>query len=337
MNYCKNCGLPENYQGIHLDENGVCNFCHFYDKHRERLNDFEALEKEFCAHIEKAKEEAKRQGSKYDCLVGISGGKDSTYIVYQLKHTYGCRVLTFTLDNGFSTDYGKNNITNALEKLDVDYLRVVPKESLIRDYYTKSVKLMHNFCSVYFHLMHYYSYLIASQYKIPLIVNGRTQGQVLQGADHERGIEPFEFSHSLKEFEYQMFGRLVDKLDGYSCIDLLHGVKAEAISYFMYHDVSEQETIEFLEKAIGWVRPKAGVPHADCWAHALAEKMSLEKHGYPVRTGEMGVEVRRGRISKEEAAQILEKDREHYSEVDPELVQRFYDRIDNSAYKKKEA
>ena len=49
------------------------------------------------------------------------------------------------------------------------------------------------------------------------------------------------------------------------------------------------------------------------------------------------MEVRRGRISKEEAAQILEKDREHYSEVDPELVQRFYDRIDNSAYKKKEA
>ena len=75
MNYCKNCGLPENYQGIHLDENGVCNFCHFYDKHRERLNDFEALEKEFCAHIEKAKEEAKRQGSKYDCLVASAAGR----------------------------------------------------------------------------------------------------------------------------------------------------------------------------------------------------------------------------------------------------------------------
>ena len=175
--------------------------------------------------------------------------------------------------------------------------------------------------------MHYYSYLLAEQNKIPLIVNGRTKGQVLQTADHERGIEPFEVSHTLKDFEYQMFGKLVDKLDGHSCIDLLHGTEAEALSYFMYHKVSEEETMAFLEKAIGWKRPGHGIPHADCWAHALAETMSLEKHGYPVRTGELAVLVREGDMTKEEVQEILDKDREHYQNADPALLARFNERI----------
>lgn len=327
MNYCKKCGLPENYKGIVLDENGVCNYCHFYEERKERLTDYDALEEFFQSRVDAAKAKAKEMGSKYDCIVGLSGGKDSTYIIYQMKHRYGMRVLAFTLDNGFSTEYGHENIANALQKLNVDHIRISTNEEVLRQYYSKSVKLLHNFCGVCFHLMHYYSYLLAAQNKIPLIVNGRTKGQVLQAADHERGIEPFEVSHSLKEFEYQMFGKLVDKLDGHSCIDLLHDVEAEALSYFMYHKVSEEETMAFLEKAINWKRPGHGIPHADCWAHALAETMSLEKHGYPVRTGELAVLVREGEMTKEEVQEILDKDREHYSTADPALRERFNERI----------
>lgn len=327
MNYCKKCGLPENYQGISLDENGICNYCHFYEEHKASLSDYDALETFFQSRVDAAKEEARRRGSRYDCLVGLSGGKDSTYIIYQMKHKYGMRVLAFTLDNGFSTEYGHENIQNALAKLNVDHIRIATNEETLRQYYSKSVKLLHNFCSVCFHLMHYYSYLLAQQNNIPLIVNGRTRGQVLQGAAAKRGIEPFEISHSLKEFEYQMFGKLVDKLDGHSCIDLLHDAHAEALSYFMYHKVSEEETMAFLEKTIGWKRPGHGIPHADCWAHALAEKMSLEKHHYPVRTGELAVLVREGDLTKEEAGAILEADRKHYETADPALMERFHKRI----------
>lgn len=328
MNYCKKCGLPENYQGITLDENGICNFCHFYESQKDTLQDYAGLEAFFQARVDAAREKARADGARYDCLVGFSGGKDSTYIIYQMKHRYHMRVLAFTLDNGFSTEYGRKNIENALDKLSVDHIRISTNEETLRQYYSKSVKLLHNFCGVCFHLMHYYSYLLASQYHIPLIVNGRTRGQVLQGASGKRGIEPFQINHSLKEFEYQMFGRLVDKLDGHSCIDLLHGVEAEALSYFMYHKVSEEETMAFLEQSIGWTRPAAGVPHADCWAHAMAEKMSQEKHGYPVRTGEMAVLVREGDITLEEARETLEKDRAHYEHVDPDLRERFFQRIE---------
>lgn len=328
MLYCNKCGLPQTYQGISIDENGVCGMCRFYETHRDRLEDYEGLERFFQSRIDAAKAQAKKQGSRYDCIVGLSGGKDSTYIIYQLKKKYGMRVLAFSLNNGFATEYGRENIANALEKLNVDHIQISVKEETLRQLYSASMKLFKNFCSVCFHLMHYYSFLLAGQNGIPLIVNGRTKGQVLQSAADERGIEPFELSHSLKEFEYQMFGRLIEKLDGNSCLDLLPDVRAEVLSYFMYHPISEEEVMVFLEREIGWKRPASGTPHADCWAHPIAEKMSLVKHDYPVRTGELAVLVRTGTLTREEVANMLAEDRSRYENPDPAIWERFQKRIE---------
>lgn len=328
MKTCVKCNLPENYHGIKFDENQVCNFCNFYEKHAKQLTDMPSLEKKFQKQIEKAKEKARKNGADYDCIVGLSGGKDSTYIIYQLKHVYGMRVLAFTFDNGFSTEYGHENIKNALAKLDVDHIRITMKESDIRKYYTICVNMMHNFCSVCFHFMHYYSHLLASQYKIPLIVNGRTKGQILQAVEDEKLIEPFEYSNNLKDFEYQMFGKLVDKIDKMGKMDYMPEVEVTSLSYFAYHDISEEETMAYLEKKIGWKRPNHGIKHADCWAHGMAEKMSIEKRGYPIRTGELAVLVREGKMTKEEAAKELNEDREQFTNVEESLIKRFEKRIE---------
>ncbi|MBD5464991.1 MAG: hypothetical protein HDR22_04100 [Lachnospiraceae bacterium] len=327
MKRCKKCGLWENYTNIRFNQEDVCNYCEFYEKHKDILENKEELERIFLQKMEAGKKKAKEAGSKYDCLVGFSGGKDSTYIIYQLKEKYGMRVLAFTFDNGFSTEYGKNNIENALEKLKVDHITFSMNDEKLRKQYTACVKMMHNFCSVCFHNMHYYSYLFAAQNKIPLIINGRTKGQILQCADSTKGIEPFESSHHLKEFEYQMFRGLEERADKTGRMDYLKDVEAEAVSYFAYHDISEEDTMKFLEEKIGWMRPKGVSGHADCFAHAMAESMSLEKRGFPIRTGELAVSVRRGELSIEEAEQIAQKDQENFKEVPEEIKKQFYDRI----------
>lgn len=327
MRTCKRCGLPENYQGITLDETQVCNYCRFYEEHRAELSDFKALEEIFVKEIEAAKEKAALANAKYDCITGLSGGKDGAYITYQLKHKYGMRVLTYTLDNGFSTDFGRNNIDILLKKLDVDHVWITVKDSTLRQFYSSSMKLLKNFCGVCFHFCHYYSHLLASQYGIPLVVNGRTRSQILQAANETRGLEPFEISRDLKTFEYQMFKQLVEKLDGHKCIDYLPGKEVTSLSYFMYHDISEEEKMDFLVEKTGWVRPKSDVPHPDCWAHPMAEKCSIIKHGYPVRTGELAEMVREGQISLEESVNEREADRRTYEEIDPEVEARFQDRI----------
>ena len=90
----------------------------------------------------------------------------------------------------------------------------------------------------------------------PLIVNGRTRSQIYQNACEMKGLEPFELSRSLKAFEYQMFGRLLDKLDGRSCVDFLPEAEVTSLSYFTYHKVTDEEKMAYLEKEIGWERPK---------------------------------------------------------------------------------
>lgn len=327
MKRCKKCGLWENYGNIRFNQKGICNYCEFYEIHKAILENEEELEKIFLQKMEAGKRKAKETGSKYDCLVGFSGGKDSTYIIYQLKEKYDMRVLAFTFDNGFSTEYGKNNIENALEKLKVDHITFSMNDERLRKQYTACVNMMHNFCAVCFHYMHYYSYLFAGQNQIPLIVNGRTKGQILQCADSTKGIEPFESSRHLKEFEYQMFHGLEERADKTGRMDYLKDIEVEAVSYFAYHEISEEDTMKFLEEKIGWVRPKGVSGHADCFAHAMAENMSLEKRGFPIRTGELAVSVRRGELSIEEAEQIAQKDRENFKEVPEKIRKQFYERI----------
>lgn len=327
MRYCEKCGLPENYPGIRFNEQGICNFCEFYEENREKIENKEDRERMFLEQVELAKAKAKENNAPYDCVVGLSGGKDSTYIVYQMKQTYGLRVLAVTFQNDFHTEYGRNNIENALQKLNVDHITVHMQEDELRKMYRMSLKFMKNICGVCFHYLHYYCHQVAGKFGIPLIVNGRTKGQILQTACSPRGIEPFELSHNLRQFEYQMFGKLSEKLAERKRVDYLEDVEVTSLSYFAYHDVTEEETMAFLEKAIGWVRPKSKVPHADCWAHQIAENLSLVKRGYPIRTGELAVLVRSGELTKEEASAMLEEDRKQYASVDPELRDRFYQRI----------
>lgn len=209
----------------------------------------------------------------------------------------------------------------------MDHLTVRMKEEELRKIYSKSVSVLKNFCSVCFHYMHYYCHEIADRLGVPLIVNGRTKGQILQTALDERGIEPFQLSHNLREFEYQMFGELSERLAQRGRVDYLEHAAVTSLSYFAYFDVSEEETMEFLEKELGWIRPKSGIPHADCWAHAMAENFSIKKRGFPIRTGELAVLVRAGELPKELARVMLKEDYEHYKTADKELSDRFYERI----------
>lgn len=328
MKRCIKCGLDETYTGIRFSDSGVCNYCEFYEKHKTEIEDEAGLELKFLEKIGKAKEKAKQNGARYDCLVGFSGGKDSTYIIYQLMKKYDMRVLAFTFDNGFSTQYGKDNIANALSKLNVDHITFSMKDEVLRKQYSMCVKMMKNFCSVCFHNMHYYSYLFAHQNGIPMIVNGRTIGQILQCADSTDRIEPFETSKNLKDFEHQMFRGLEERTEKMGKIEYLKEIDdIEAVSYFAYHKVSEEETMKFLEEAIGWQRPKGVSGHADCFAHAMAEHMSIQKHGYPVRKGELAVLVRRGELTIEEAEEMLKRDWANFEEVDLETREQFYQRI----------
>ena len=106
-----------------LDENGVCNYCHSYDEQCAedaafRENGEEKLKKLF----EKVKEECK--SDDYDVALGLSGGVDSSYMLY-LCHKYGLRVLAIHVDAGWNSELAVQNIEKMCSKLGYDLHTVV--------------------------------------------------------------------------------------------------------------------------------------------------------------------------------------------------------------------
>lgn len=109
---CKECLLPENYPGIRFNEVGVCNYCHDYKK-RQYFGEEE---------LKKNIESSRNKKSKYDCIVGISGGRDSAYTLYYLVKVCNLRVLAFMADNGFIPEQSRLNVKNMTDILGVDLI-----------------------------------------------------------------------------------------------------------------------------------------------------------------------------------------------------------------------
>lgn len=118
MKSCKQCLIDEtDYPGIILDSEGICDMCHVNMKGIEQIRKNVDLN-----YWEKKSESIRKQGKNkpYDCLIGISGGTDSTYMVY-LAIKFGLRPLLFHVDGGWNTEKAVVNIARIVDKSGFDY------------------------------------------------------------------------------------------------------------------------------------------------------------------------------------------------------------------------
>lgn len=112
---------------IVLDENGYCNYCTSALLERE-ITYFPNLEGEhrLSEMLKKVKADGKKK--PYDCIMGLSGGLDSSYLAY-LGHKWGLRILAFHIDDGFDTEISKENIRKLSEAAKID-LKVIRPDTL---------------------------------------------------------------------------------------------------------------------------------------------------------------------------------------------------------------
>ncbi len=120
---CKRCIMDSiNDPDILINDDGVCNHCTTFDFEFNKLPKGINKEKELESIIKKIK--LKGVGRKYDCLLGVSGGVDSSYLAY-LCSIYGLRPLIIHFDNGWNSELSVLNIQNLLDKLGFDFETLV--------------------------------------------------------------------------------------------------------------------------------------------------------------------------------------------------------------------
>ncbi len=119
---CTRCILDSTVADIWFDEKGVCKYCYIHDEMEKLFPEGEESRKKLLAIVEQIKKEGK--GKKYDCIAGLSGGRDSTFVLYKAVEL-GLRPLAVHFDYGWNSDISVSNIKNACEKLNVDLHTIV--------------------------------------------------------------------------------------------------------------------------------------------------------------------------------------------------------------------
>ena len=119
---CKRCVMDETAKNIQFDELGVCNFCTDFEN-RLTKSKVETIHSDLSLFINHLK--TKFSKKKYDCVIGLSGGVDSAYVLLQAKKL-GLRPIAVHMDNGWNSELAQNNIANLVRALGVDlYTHVI--------------------------------------------------------------------------------------------------------------------------------------------------------------------------------------------------------------------
>ena len=128
---CAKCVMDTTDPNIQFDEEGVCNHCRSYDRIvGEAVFTGEDGQQKLSAIVADIKREGANK--KYDCIIGVSGGVDSTYVAYKVKEL-NLRPLAVHLDNGWDSELAVKNIENTLTKLDIELYTHVIDWPEIRD------------------------------------------------------------------------------------------------------------------------------------------------------------------------------------------------------------
>ena len=169
---CHRCLLSDEVPGVSVAEDGICSVCKDYET---QWGNWEAGKDARMKELERILEAAKRKKGLYDVLVPLSGGKDSTYILYLCRKVFDLRCLAVTWDNGFLSDHARRNIRNACETLSVDHSYYGISRNLLMNLYRHSFLKTGFFCPVCLRGMGVAVERTQTGFEIPLAIKGTSR------------------------------------------------------------------------------------------------------------------------------------------------------------------
>lgn len=276
---CRRCILPESLPSVKLDENGVCNHCKTYDRlFGNWANVKSQREKEFAELVHRVQ----RVKGDYDCLIPLSGGKDSTYALYLCNKIHNLKCLCVTFDNGFLSEHAKTNIQNALTATNADHMFYRINRNLLLELYKLFLVKCGNFCPVCMLGIALSTRMALKDFRIPLVVSGGGRRityvgfipEVFQGGDvHffkkvvkgeplERHLAPMLLA------EYPGDMRSIIRLS-LQLLRIRNPRGPYHIALYDYVDASYDKILNTLKEEMGWGKPAEQFEHIDCIVHEI--------------------------------------------------------------------
>lgn len=316
LKYCTRCVMPHTKPDLHIDEAGVCNACRSYEARKEI--DWDARRKELLRVVEKYR----RNGANWDCIVPVSGGKDSTYQVVRMLQL-GLNPLCVTATTCDLSDIGRKNI-ESLKRLGVDHVEFSPNP-VVRAKLNRIGLTQVGDISWPEHVgIFTIPVRAAVQYGVPLIVWG-------ENSQHEYGGPAAAAENSVLNRRWlEEFGGLL----GLRVSDLvgMEGIRQEHLIPYRYPTDEELQRVGVTGLFLGYYLPWDGLSNAliatangfttfdravegsmvnyenlDNHQTGIHDYFKFLKFGFARATDIACLHVRRGRISRQDALEIVRR------------------------------
>ena len=337
MHICKECIQPDTRPGIFFNEDGVCGACLW--EHEKKELDWDQRESELKQIIEKTKSKE----ALYDCAIGVSGGKDSTFQAITARDRFGLRCLLVNYQPENITPIGEKNIEN-IKNLGFDVVTIRPNpkvmKKLIRYDFFKNL----NPVKPTEFALYSSTYIIAEKFNIPLIIQGENPGLILGTSLTGVGTD----SNALKANELHTLSsgwEVYSEIEGINKDDLLWfhydrkkledmEVKGIWLNYFI-EEYSQRHNAEFSKKyglvgrgkeidpnSIGTYAPYASL---DSNLVQVNQMLKFVKFGFGQCMDQACYDIREEVMSRNEAIELVLK---YDGKCSNEYVQEFCDYIE---------
>ena len=298
LHVCSRCIYDERVPGIAFDEADVCNYCHQVDS---LIEEFGTGGPKGEAKLDETIAAIKRdgRGKLYDCVIGVSGGTDSSYMLHLAKE-WGLRPLAVHYDNTWNSAVATQNIHKVLKALEVDlYTHVVDNkeaDDIFRAFFLAGVPEMEASTDL---ALAETMYRAASKYKVGYVLEGHSfvtegispagknyfDGRYIREIHRRFGRRPMR-TYPLMTFSHFMRWSVVERI--------------KRVRPFWYIDYSKEKAREFLEREFGW--EYYGGHHLENRMTAFMHAVYLPaKFDLDARNLTLASLARNGTVSREEA------------------------------------
>jgi N-acetyl sugar amidotransferase len=292
---------------IRFDEHGVCNHCTTY---HERASTELFHHDESGTHLERLLDQIKAAGRRkdYDCIIGVSGGVDSTYVALKVKE-FGLRPLAIHLDNGWNSNLAVTNIQNTLKALDIDLHTIVLDWD---EFKTMQLSFLHASTPdsevPTDHAIQAVLFKAAKQFGVRYVIGGSNF--------ETEAIMPIAWSHGMRDWKYirNVHRRFSDTplrtFPHFTLSQFAYDmyIKRLQLVYFLnYIPYVKSEAMKTIQDKLGWVY-YGGKHYESIYTRFFQGYILPNKFGFDKRRGHESTLVCSNQITRDQALSNLEAD-----------------------------